>query len=733
MRILLAAVLILRAVPLLALGALAEIPVSPAELAPTPFTRHQQIASNGDTYVAAWTDYRISPRATYAARFRADGTLLDRVGILVAPNSQAGAVIWSGSAFLIAYLHEGMVTVRALSPEGGLGAPIEVFGSYVSPEVYRMRMATNGDSVLLVTSDATAAILGPDGHERRQISLPWLFAQRGLGVAAAGSTYLVVAGTHDGSLKTQIVTADGDFGASHVLSNVESYGADVASDGERFLLAWASGGNLYAQFVTGEGAPVEPQIALTTVEPVYFYSHTVTRLVRRGDEYLLVYRTWDGAPFDTMRLGNEGQNRGPLLTGFVGGIVDVVTRDGRGAVLGSDDTYVLSAAFFDSGTPAELRNRTPVAISGKQQAQVRLARLEDGIAAAWVVVQRDAAVMLSRGPGSNPVLVAAGPGWLIDVVVESGAIWVLWIDEEEEVYVRRFTPRLEAIDPQPVRFAESSNWAGDFSAAAGGGAVIVVHNGRPGPFGHEPEGPHIGAHILRGTTTGIETTEAGIASVDGFDRLPGVAWTGDAFLVAWANATDYYPPLRTIRVDDVASPYKPDDRILAVRMTATGELLDADPLEVARSKSLHALSIADTTIAWQTYETPNFSSRRHTYAARAVANAPVADLGGEDTYFGAFTSDDGGYLLTRARQIDSTTLQPEIIRIDASLTATETIQLQPIPVNFIYSPPNPFDVDLIGGPLRTIGYSRIAGADYGHTRRIFLRRLAETHRRRALR
>lgn len=734
MRILLAAVLILCAVPLLALGVLPEVPVSPAELAPTPFTRHQQIASNGDTYVAVWTDYRISPRATYAARLRADGTLLDRVGILVAPNSQAGAVIWSGSAFLIAYLQEGMVTVRALSPDGVLGDPIEVFGNYVLPEVYRMRMATNGDSVLLVTSDATAAILGPEGHERRQISFPWLFAQRGLGVAAAGSTYLVAVGTHDGFLKTQIVTAEGDFGATQVLmSNVEWYGAEVASDGDRFLVAWARG-NLYAQFVTREGVPVETPLALTALEPVYFYSHTVTRLVRRGDEYLLVYRTWGGAPFDTMRLGNAGEKRGPLLTGFEGEVVDIVTDDGRGAVLGSDDTSVLSAAFFDGGSPAELRNRTPVAISGKQQAQVRLARMDDGFAAAWVVEQRDAAVMLSRGPASNPVVVAAGRARLIDVVFESSAIWVLWIDEEEDdVYVRRFTSRLEAIDPQPVLFAESTNWAGDVSAAAGGGVVVVVHNGRPGPFGLEPEGPHIGAHILRGIPIGIDTTEVGVASVDGFDRLPAVAWTGNAFLVAWANATDYYPPLRTIRVDDVGSPYKPDDRILAVRMTPTGELLDADPLEVTRSKSLHALSVAGTALAWQTYETPNFSSRRHTYAARAVANAPVADLGGEDTYFGAFASDDGGFLLTRARQLDSTTLQPEILRIDASLAVTETVQLQPMTVNFIYFPPNPFDVDLIGGPLRTIGYSRIAGDDYGQTRRIFLRRLAEVQRRRALR
>ena len=733
MRFLLTAVLILRAASLPALGIQSEIPLSRAELAPTPFTRHQQIASNGETYVAVWTDYRMSPGTTWAARLRADGTLLDRVGILVAPNSQAGAVIWSGQTFLIAYLQEGMVTVRALSPEGILGEPIEVFGNYVLPEVYRMRMATNGDSVLLVTSDATAALLGLDGHERRQISFPWLFAQRGVGVAAAGSTYLVAVGTQHGSLRTQIVTAEGDFGASAVLmSDTEEYGAEVASDGERFLVAWGRG-NLYAQFVTGEGVPVEPQMMLTAVEPAYFYSHTVTRLVRRGDEYLLAYRTWDGAPFDTMRLGNDGENRGPLLTGFDGEILDVVVHEGRGAILGTDPAHVLSAAFFDGGTPAALRNRTAVSVSGKQQAQLRFARLDDGIAAAWAVEQRDPALMLSRGPGSNPVLVATGRPTLIDVVVESGAIWVLWIGEDDKLYARRFTPQLEAIDPQPVPFAESVGWAGDTSAAAGGGVVVVVHNGAQGPFGLEPEGPHIGAHILRGSASGIHTTAAAVASVDGYDRLPAISWTGDAFLVAWANATGYYAPLRAIRTDDVSSPYKPDDRILAVRMTAAGELLDASPVEVARSKHLDALSVADTALVWQTYETPNLSSRRHTYAARAVANAPVVDLGGEDTYFGAFTSDDGGYLLTRATVVDSTTIRPEILRLDASLAVTETVRPQPFTVNSIYWGWNPFDGDVIGGPLRMIGYSRIAGEEYGHTRRIFVRRLSETNRRRALR
>jgi hypothetical protein len=738
MRKLLVTVLLLGALPLLAINVLPEIPISPAELAPTPYTRDQQIATNGEMYVAVWTDFRMYPLATFAARFRADGALLDPVGIRVAPDSQAGAVIWSGNAFLIAYLRsDGMVTVRALSPDGVLAEPEEAFGSYVLPNIYRMRMATNGDSVLLVTSDATAAVLSLDGHERRQISFPWLFAQRGMAVAAAGSTYLVVAGTEEGRLTTQIVTAEGDLGAKHVLMTAQVWwGADVASDGERFLVAW-SHGNLHARFVTGEGAPVEPQIQLTNIQPAFFYSHSVTRLVRRGHEYLLVYRAWEGPPAETMRLANDGENLGPLLAGFSGQVVDVVTDDGGGAVLESNGEHVLTAAFFDGAArPAVLRNRRPVSISGKQQGQVRLARVgEDGIAAAWAVEQRDPALYVSRGPGSNPVLVAAGQARLIDVVVESGTIWVVWTGVEENVYARRFAPDLQPLDPQPVRIAETRDVPIEMSAASGGGAVVVVHNVPLEPYGSEPEGPHIRARILRGTTSGIEVSETGVAREIGFDRLPAIAWSGDAFVVAWANPTGYYTARPTIGTDDRSTPYKPDDRILAVRMTAAGDVLDASPFEIARSKHLVALSAANGTVAWHTYETPDLSSRRHTYAARAVANATVADLGGEDTWFAAFAADGDGFLLTRAKATNETTIVPEILTINSNLEVTSAVPLRPLTVNIIVEEPEarPFDADVIGGPMRMLAYSRIAADGYGHTRRIFLRRLTETSRRRVLR
>lgn len=724
MRKLFVLALLFAAVPLLALNVLPEVPLSPAEFAPSRYATAAGIATNGDVYVAVWTDLRAS-KETFAARVRADGTLLDPAGIRVAANSQAGAVIWSGSAFLIAYLEgamtypePGMVKVRALSPDGTLGAPVDMFANYVLPQTYSMRMATNGDSVLLVTSEANGAILGPDGHQRRKLTFPWLFAQHGFGVAAAGSTYLVAAGTHDGLLKTQIVTAEGDFGVLRTEAEGDVSGIEIASDGERFLVVWAAG-NLYAQFVTREGAPVEPKFAITDDPP-----HGLIRLVRRGGEYVLVYRTAGDPPYDTLRLSDNGEKRGPLLTDFEGEIDDIVPNGEGGAVLGRKDK-LLTAAFFDAGTPAALGNEAPVSFSGRRQSQVRLAAAVDGMVAAWVFGDAGVSeVRLSRGPGSTPVLVAeGGEQSLIDVVVENGTIWVLWVRDEKELYARRFTLELQAVDPQPVHVAPLPTFDDylELSAAGGGGAVVVVCDDAPEI--PEPASPHIRAYVLRAATSSIDVKTVAVASETGHDHHPAVAWNGNAFVIAWANATSYYYP----------SAYQPDDRILMKRMSANGEMLDASSTEITRSVHLDELRIANGAIVWQTYQTPNLSSRRHTYAARAVANATVIDLGGEDTFFGDLASDDGGLILTRMKTADFYTLEPEVLTLDASLGVTSSVALPPIPGEPFAPGLSRFDADVIGGALRTIAYSRISDAEYGHAARVFVRRLTASHRRRPLR
>ena len=740
MRRLLAAVLILHGLTAFALAVQPEVPVSPAELLPVlGHADDFHLATDGEIYVAVWFDRRSSPVTTYAARLRPDGTLLDRVGIRVGEGADAGAVVWTGSAFLISYLEGGVeggtVKARTLTPDGVLGEVFPLFTTETPASDFRMRMASNGDSVLLLTSDSSAALLDLDGRKLRDLDLGWQFGGN-FSVAAAGSTYLVVASRHNGDLKTRIVTADGELGASHILMDVVRGGVDVASDGNRFFVTWARG-NLYSQFLTLDGEPVGEPVRLTDVPGVHSGSHFVTRLLRRGDEYLLLYMAQSG-PRQTLRLGNDAEKLGPLFTAPPVPVGEVATHDGGGAVLGITAQTGLTAAFFDAGSPSTLRDPTPVTFAGRLQWHVRLARVDGGFAAAWSSMW-DAVpeIYLSRGPGSAPVLVTKGAFVLVDVVFESGAIWVFWEttddDDVGKVYTRRYTPALQAIDAEPVLVTAFTGYP-EFGVAAGGGAVVVASSHPEGYYGEpEPVGPHVQAYILRATPGGVTVENIGIASRTGADRLPVVEWDGSAFVIAWANATSPYSGARGIAANDRGTGIFPDDRILARRMNAAGLLL-GPVIEVAVTKHVDALQLANGIAVWQTYEVPLLSLKRHTYAARVAEDSAVADLGGEDTFFGSVAADDGGgFLLTRAKPVDEMNMVPELLRVGADLGIADSATLAPIPMNLVYYSSDPYDADVIGGPMRTLGYARVAGAEYGFQQRVVVRRIAETSRRRGVR
>ena len=731
MRTLLAVALVLRALAAFAFAVQPEVPISSAELVPNASANHSSLATNGETYVAVWT----GPGATYASRMHADGTLLDRIGIRVAEDSTAGGVVWNGNAFLIAYLHGdvngGTIEVRTLTVDGIVGEPVPVLTTATPASDFRMRMATNGKSVLLVTSDSNGALLELDGTKLRELDFDWNFGL--FAVGASSSAYLVATTRFDGNLKTQLVTANGDLGATATLMDTVRFGVDVASDGTRFFVVWARG-NLYAQFLTQDGAKIDEAIKLTDVANVHSLSHTVTRLIRRGGEYVLVYRKDLSPMSDTLRFGNEGEIRGPLLSAYAS-LGDITAGNGKGGVLTIIPEGVPGVAFFDEGAPSPLRNPTPLSFRGKHQSDVQLARVDGGFAAAWYThtYMDMPQIVLSRGPGSTPVVVVTDYAWLLDVVVEDGFIWVFWIGGNEgKLYTRRFTQTLQPLDAEPVLVKDDRS-AAYHAVGAGGGAVVVVRSHSQGPFGLEPDGVHVEAHILHGTAAGVTVTDVDITRASGFDRVPAVEWNGDSFTIAWANATAYRNGLRRMATESRVPEVMPDDRILAVHMTAAGEVLESAPIEITVTRTVDSLALANGIAVWQTYNSDPISLLRHTYAARVAASATVADLGGDNTYFGAVAPEGGGFLLTRARPLDETTLAPELLSVDANLNVVATAPMAPITVGYFYDNINPYDADVIGGPQRMLGYARIAGGGYGHSDRIFVRRVAESTRRRAMR
>lgn len=715
----------------------AESPVSPAQLAPTT-AYDPHLATDGETYVALWTDYRITRPAVYATRFRQDGTLLDTVGIQIAPSGKAGAVLWSGETFVISYLQDDVVRVRTLAPDGTLGAPHELFGRTVPAESYRMRMATNGDSVLLVTSDAAAALLDLDGTLRRRIAMPWEQVRDAIGVAAAGPEYLVAASA-DLKVKTQLVHANGDLGPQQSLARGTPYGVEVASDGDRFLVTWAIG-HLQAQFVARSGEAVEPVLTLTpSATPPYPSARRMLALVWRGSEYLLVYAEHEPyRPYLTMRVAANGTPAGPLFTSTGWSIANVVTApDGNSAVIGWNDD-VLTSAFLDA-QGSSLRDETHVAIAARRQQDVHLAGLPGGLAAAWIESDQETGktLHLSRGPGSTPVLVSDDVVVLIDMVAEGTAIWVLWTTEDATLYARRYTSVLQPLDAAPVAVGILDAPGVDAAVAAGGGSVIVV-SANLHHAGVEPQGgAHVVAQVLRGGD-GITSTRMEVASEPGLDHHPAVVWNGSAFVVAWANAIPFDFSFRSgIRTNDVYTGFFPNDRILMLQLDALGRRHTDAPVEIARSRHIETLTIAQgtrhTAVAWQPYLAPDSSTRRHTYAALAVPQSAVIDLGGEDMHLASFAAHENGFLLARAAVNDETRIvQPEVLELDASLRVTDRAPLAPFMTD-LAALRKPFDADVIGGPVASLAYARVADGAYGDVSRLFIRRLLDSQRRRTSR
>jgi hypothetical protein len=700
-----------------------ELAVAPAEYGPT-FGTDAQVATSGEVYAAIWTDSRVHNHMAYVTRFRPDGTVLDAVGTVIPGSRQAGAIVWTGRAFLLSYIDQkGNATARTLTVEGALGDPVELFNIFYLGTT-RLRMATNGETVLIVSSQATVAILDLDGRKIHQFAMPWSAAYD-VDAAAAGTNYLV-AGVEQTNVITQLVRNHGELGPSNV-----STGAfvSVASDGGRFLVV--SGGDaLRSQLVTRDGLPdgASRELARTRVYPA--------SAVWRGGEYLLTYQK-DTDTF-TQRLNEDGALTGSVVTINLGTLIrggifvsDMATAEGEGVVVGNAGSAGLVAAFFDAQsvtTAKPLKYTSRIAQSARKQSQTQLARNGLGRIAGWVEVNPDTGgneIRISAGIYEDPVVVDTAAFRIVDIVVESGVVWVVWT-ADDAIYTRRYTPALDAIDPAPVKLHDVVELSRtEVAVAAGDGAVAVVFHTGPGAW----NATQVEAYVLRSKTAGVEMRHAVVSADKGRDHDVAVAFDGVHFVVAWANATtfDSHRPNDTL-----------DDDVLTRRLSTTGGPLGATAT-LARGKSVDTLRAArgenGVAVVWQTFESPDFTVRRRTYGAYA-ATGVVKDLGGEDLVLASLVDFGGGFLLARGSITEEVLRAPiaqlEVVALDGELTPTDTMTLPEYEIDTFwrdYGLVEAFDADLLGGPSPLLAYSRVS-KEVGGVSRVFTRDTREVRPRR---
>jgi len=654
------------------------------------------IASNGDGYLAVWTDYRTNGQpSVYAARIAADGTVLDRLGLRVAEYAHAGPVIWTGSKFLIAYDVEpsGSTVVVTMTPDGVFGEPVPI-GQYSRFGA----MATNGTNVLIVLSQE-ALLLDLEGHKLRSVPL---LASPGGGyyqprVAAAGSTYLIASALPD--VIVQRVESDGGTYAPKELADRGVYGrVGLASDGSHFLVIWEQQKKLQMQFVTGDGTPTGAVQTLTTTANADYPS-----VAWRDGEYLLLFSDTVLSEVYGMRVASNGTaaSEPKKIKHGIDPDVEIATR-GRDGIAMLDQ---IKAGVFDDasvGANEPLRRIVDVAVTARPQSNVHLARLGNGYVAAWE--ERDG-IFVSTAAGMTPVNVLGSDDKLIDVVVdESDVIWVLW-GEDNHVALTRFTSTLHPIDPLPIYI--DTEGPVQPTAAAGDGVIALAYEVADEDDSNETD---IVALLLHDTGSGVTRTDVPLTTWTFADFGAAVAFDGSAFVYGWFHELGKRP---------LGAGNWPKAEIVGARVAPDGTLLDTRPVFINSqqdfSYNLHAARGANgVAFAWQSSQGIQVALFRGT----------VNDFGASMPLLGALTPHNDGFLLVRA----NTDLSPApitaeylVLNADLSLNATGTL-----PSYIVDTYWKLFDIDVIGGPAPVFGYARSANEGlYGHVSRVFVRRAGE--------
>jgi hypothetical protein len=228
--------------------ALRALDAAPFVVDGTPWADLRPLAApRGNGFLIAWSHgpgmiFSADPEA---AEIDADGRVGPRILASrgLDPQSVSSIAAVPG-ALLVAYIeypHETGATplrLRRFRPDGApLGDP------FTAGDAWRSAMAPRGSDVLLVW-EATdyhvkAAIVHP-GDALQPVPLPPLSGIPS--VAAGGDGWMIATSDFSGSVETVRVDANGAASAPQTIASLENatFDAAVASDGDRFLVVWAT-------------------------------------------------------------------------------------------------------------------------------------------------------------------------------------------------------------------------------------------------------------------------------------------------------------------------------------------------------------------------------------------------------------------------------------------------------------------------------------------------------------
>ncbi len=599
-----------------------DAPVAPNEYAdPGRAVYNSAIATDGDGYLAVWGDNRRGTSAIYAARLTAGGTLLDPAGIHLGEGYYA-EVIWTGRAYVVAWATREAVNVAMIERDGTVSQRRFLTAGVAFA---RPALATNGNTIGVATTEGRLFILDLtlDVRATRNIASAARM-ENSVSVAAREGQYLIAC-INAAGVTTRTVTDSGVVSTpNQIEESTGAYMVSAASDGSAYLVLWSTQvDGLRGQRISAENQEVGNAVTLVNGAG----GNPVPRaespsVVWRDGEYLAVY--YFGGAFGqdqqliALRISAAGAVIGPAMPfGKARGIERpnlAAKNDGRGAVIWIDTARRVRVGLFDDVSLASglaIHKEVSAASAAREQSHPAIVAVERTAVTAWseraVGVQQ---IRIAR-LGGQPMVVADALPEFLDVVYDGDTVSVIWTTKDSgELFVRRYTRALGAIDAQPYRVSLGAHAIVE-AAAAGNGVIAFTWRYRSSNelllTRLTPSGNTLAAASLR-----LNSAVANAA-----DRDSVLVWDGSEFVAFWRHeysASGMDVPTGSLH-----------ESIFAARVTPEGVRENANPVklhEVTGTSiySLRAVSNGqrDTVIAWQ-----ESSPGLITYVARTDGRAAV--------------------------------------------------------------------------------------------------------------
>ena len=554
----------------------------PAHLAP-PTAGFPRVASNRNGFLAAWTDFRANGDV-YAARFDADGKLLDPNGFKVRRGQSRVTVASDGRDYLLVLSGgcSGALAAR-VTPDGVIGdwKQIAKFGTVcVDPEV-----TSNGDSYLVVWPMGGAVLLDREGNT---IVGPFdIGSFTGfVAVASNGSDY-VVTGVRSRSYVAAVpVSRRGEVGPDRPLVPALRADVGIASNGSNYLIVATIGGEFHTRLL-GDGLQT-----LAFVDTATAGNNSTPHITWSGSEWLVTYANVTspaGANFGVAHVNRDGTLRDEANVYSSLGVQlapDVATSGGVSLLVWSRNSEVVFATSRGALENGAQLNDTPIAAVPEVQTFPTLTRAGTSFVLAWTESSKDhppvsrAVLVDSIGrPKTAPVEIA--PVAQARVGFDGAHIIVAW-SASGTTYMRRFSSALEPVDAQAIPLPLGILAQ---TVTVGEGVVLVLWTvPNYEVYGNFSDVFGAIVHTDRGT---LDVSLVTIAAVPLDDYAPSAAWNGTEFLITWAHARGF-PPTQGIY------PNPPAD-VLAIRLTRDGSVIDAAPRTIASlNESVDTTSAAST-------------------------------------------------------------------------------------------------------------------------------------------